>query len=128
MILSYPGYLYVFTIISMFQRGGGTLSTPTLLLLNFNLCTFSQCKHTRLALQTPWAEQAFGQPSRVQWIPFQPVTQRQVPFLHWPCRLHRGSHPRSWHLDPVHPSAQTQAVSSHLDVMLGYIFGAVKPN
>ena len=24
----------------------------------------------------------------VQWRPFHPVTQRQVPFLHWPCCLH----------------------------------------
>ena len=24
----------------------------------------------------------------VQCLPFQPVTQRQVPFLHWPCSLH----------------------------------------
>ena len=26
----------------------------------------------------------------VQWRPFHPVTQRQVPFLHWPCCLHLG--------------------------------------
>lgn len=40
----------------------------------------------------PCPEQVFGHPSIVQCLPFQPVTQRQVPFLHCPWSLHLGSH------------------------------------
>ena len=69
----------------------------------------------KLALQPPWPEQPRGQPSKVQWRPFQPATQRQVPFLHCPWRLHRASQSCSSHLWPLHPSSQTQAVSSHLE-------------
>ena len=69
----------------------------------------------KLALQPPWPEQPRGQPSKVQWRPFQPATQRQVPFLHCPCRLHRASQSCSSHLWPLHPASQTQAVSSHLE-------------
>ena len=69
----------------------------------------------KLALQPPWPEQPRGQPSKVQWRPFQPATQRQVPFLHCPWRLHRASQSCSSHLWPLHPASQTQAVSSHLE-------------
>ena len=41
------------------------------------------------ATQPPWPEHCPGQPSRVQCRPFQPVTQRQGPFLH--CAF-RGRH------------------------------------
>ena len=41
-----------------------------------------------LALHWPCPLQLLGQPSRVQCFPFQPVTQRQVPFLHWPWSAH----------------------------------------
>ena len=36
----------------------------------------------------PWPEHVVGQPWMVQCRPFQPVTQRHVPFLHWPCSEH----------------------------------------
>ncbi len=36
----------------------------------------------------PWSEHIRGQPWMVQWRPFQPVTHRHVPFLHWPCSSH----------------------------------------
>ena len=37
----------------------------------------------------------------VQWRPFHPVTQRQVPFLHWPCCLHLGGVVKVIHLIKV---------------------------
>lgn len=38
-------------------------------------------------LQEPCLEHSCGQPSKVQCLPFQPVTHKQEPFLHWPCSL-----------------------------------------
>lgn len=48
----------------------------------------------------------------VQCFPFQPVTHKQVPFLHWPCSLHRGSHCFKLHSSPDHPGKQSQALST----------------
>ena len=42
----------------------------------------------KLVLHWPLLLHILGQPSSVQCRPFQPVTQRQVPFLHWPCCSH----------------------------------------
>lgn len=55
-----------------------------------------------------------GQPSIVQCLPFQPVTQRQVPFLHWPCSLQRGSHSFVLHRSPPHPSSQWHFSPMHV--------------
>ena len=42
----------------------------------------------KLVRHWPLLLHILGQPSSVQCRPFQPVTQRQVPFLHWPCCSH----------------------------------------
>ena len=55
-------------------------------------------------LHWPLLAQSRGQLSSAQCFPFQPVTQRQVPFLHWPCSLHRESQRRSWQNSPAHPA------------------------
>lgn len=59
-------------------------------------------------LHWPCPEHKLGHPSSVQCFPFQPVTQRQVPFLHWPCSLQRWSHNFTLHNSPVQPKLQVQ--------------------
>lgn len=48
-------------------------------------------------IHAPLPEQSAGQPASVQWRPFQPVMQMQVPFLHWPCSSHlKGRQTQYW--------------------------------
>ena len=52
----------------------------------------------KFVLHWPLLLHMLGHPSMVQWRPFQPVTQRQGPFLHWPCCSHltrQGGDPES---------------------------------
>lgn len=42
----------------------------------------------------------------VQWRPFHPWVQTQVPFLHWPCSEHLLSHGNWSHRFPVQPGLQ----------------------
>lgn len=49
----------------------------------------------------------------VQWRPFQPWEQTQVPFLHCPCSAHRLSHGNWSHRLPVHPALQRHFPFSH---------------
>ena len=86
-------------------------------------------------LHCPCLEHSLGQPSKVQCLPFQPATHKQVPFLHCPCSLHlfysnifikifmsnirlsirsyRGSQRRSLQNSPDHPASQTHELASH---------------
>lgn len=49
----------------------------------------------------------------VQCWPFQPLEQIHVPFLHWPCWLHRESHGNWSHFSPVQPASQEHRPRSH---------------
>lgn len=55
-----------------------------------------------------------GHPSSVQCFPFHPVTHKQVPFLHWPCSLHRGSQSFVLQASPSHPSSHWHLSLTHL--------------
>jgi hypothetical protein len=70
---------------------------------------------TRVSLRThlhsPCCEHCAGQPSSVQWRPFQPRTHRHVPFLHWPWSAQRGSHSRLWHCSPDQPAGNPTGLS-----------------
>lgn len=66
-----------------------------------------------LTRHCPWFEQPDGHPSNVQCLPFQPVTQRHVPFLHWPCSLQRESHNFVLQRSPPQPSSHIQALPIH---------------
>lgn len=54
-----------------------------------------------------------GQPSMVQCFPFQPVTHKQVPFLHCPCSLHRESHSFELQYSPPQPALHEQVSPTH---------------
>lgn len=64
---------------------------------------------SELNLHWPCAEQLLGHPSIVQCLPFHPVTQRHVPFLHCPCSLHLGSHCLRLQNSPDQPGSHWQA-------------------
>lgn len=49
----------------------------------------------------------------VQCFPFQPVTHRQVPFLHWPCSLHRASQSFPLQYSPPQPLSHWQDSPTH---------------
>lgn len=49
----------------------------------------------------------------VQWRPFQPWEQTQVPFLHCPCSAQRLSHGNWSHRLPVQPALQRHLPFSH---------------
>ena len=58
----------------------------------------------------PWSEHIRGQPWMVQWRPFQPVTHRHVPFLHWPCSSHLqriSSWSLAWIIFPTQTSGRS---------------------
>lgn len=50
----------------------------------------------------------------VQYFPFQPCEQTHVPFLHWPCAMHRVSQASCSHKVPLQPSSHLHLPDSQI--------------